>query len=61
MAFPLAEEEEAYESGVPVLEMIVKLEKQMLAAAKNLNFEKAAELRDMIKKKRAKDLNIIAG
>jgi excinuclease ABC subunit B len=61
MAFAIAEEEEAYESGVPVLEMIVKLEKQMLAAAKNLNFEKAAELRDRIKKKRAKDLNIIAG
>ena len=61
MEFALAEEEEAYESGVPVLEMIVKLEKQMLAAAKNLDFEKAAELRDRIKKMRAKDLKIIAG
>ena len=61
MEFALAEEEEAYESGVPVLEMIVKLEKQMLAAAKNLDFEKAAELRDRIKKMRAKDLKIIVG
>ena len=61
MAFALAEEEEAYESGVPVLQMIAKLEKQMLAAAKNLDFEKAAELRDRIKKMRAKDLHIIAG
>ena len=61
MEFAEAEEEEAYESGVPVLEMIVKLEKQMLAAAKNLDFEKAAELRDRIKKMRAKDLKIIAG
>jgi excinuclease ABC subunit B len=60
MAFALAEEEEAYESGVPVLQMIAKLEKQMLAAAKNLDFEKAAELRDRIKKMRAKDLQIIA-
>jgi len=61
MEFALTEEEEAHESGVPVLEMIVKLEKQMLAAAKNLDFEKAAELRDRIKKMRAKDLKIIAG
>ena len=38
MEFAEAEEEEAYESGVPVLEMIVKLEKQMLAAAKKSGF-----------------------
>lgn len=61
MAFAVAEEEEAYESGVPVLEMIAKLEKQMLAAAKDLDFEKAAELRDRVKRMRAKDLKIIAG
>jgi excinuclease ABC subunit B len=61
MAFAVAEEEETYESGVPVLELIAKLEKQMLAAAKNLDFEKAAELRDRLKKMRAKDLKIIAG
>jgi excinuclease ABC subunit B len=61
MAFAVAEEEEAYESGVPVLELIAKLEKQMLAAAKNLDFEKAAELRDRVKRMRANDLKIIAG
>lgn len=57
----VAEEEEAYETGVPVLKLIKKLEKQMLASAKNLEFEKAAGLRDRIKRLRANDLNIIAG
>ena len=57
----LSEEEEIYETGVSVIQLIVKLEKQMLGAAKNLEFEKAAGLRDRIKKLRAKDLNIIAG
>jgi excinuclease ABC subunit B len=61
MAFAVAEEEEAYESGVPVLELIAKLEKQMLAAAKDMEFEKAAELRDRVKRMRANDLKIIAG
>jgi excinuclease UvrABC helicase subunit UvrB len=32
----------------------------MHAAAKNLEFEKAAELRDMVKRIREKDLSIIA-
>ena len=59
MAFSVAQEE-VYESEVPVLELIAKLEKQMLTAAKNLEFEKAAELRDTIKKMRAKDLKIIS-
>ena len=31
---------------------IVRLEKEMLAAAKNLEFEKAAQLRDQLKKLR---------
>ncbi len=53
------EEEEAYESGKPVLELIVEMEKKMLSAAKDLNFEKAAELRDRIKRLREKDLEII--
>ena len=57
----LSEEEDIYETGVSVIQLIVKLEKQMLGAAKNLEFEKAAGLRDRIKKLRAKDLNIIAG
>ena len=53
------EEEETYESGKPVLELIAELEKKMLSAAKDLNFEKAAELRDRIKRLREKDLEII--
>ena len=55
------EEEEIYGSEVPVLKLINKLEKQMLSAAKNLEFEKAAKLRDRINKMRAKDLKIIIG
>lgn len=53
------EEEEVYESGKPVLELLVELEKKMLAAAKELDFEKAAEFRDRIKRLREKDLEII--
>ena len=60
-ATTLSEEEEIYETGVSVVQLIAKLEKQMLGAAKNLEFEKAAALRDRIKRLRAKDLNIIAG
>ncbi len=52
-------EEEAYESGKTVAQLIAQLEKQMLATAKNLEFEKAAELRDRIKRLREKDLEII--
>jgi excinuclease ABC subunit B len=54
-------EEETYEPGMPLLELIEKLEKQMLSAAKNLEFEKATKLRDQIKIIRTKDLKIIAG
>jgi len=39
--------------------LIKNLEKKMHAAAKNLEFEKAAELRDRIKRIREKDLSII--
>ena len=53
------EEEEFYESGKTVLELIVELEKKMLSAAKNLDFEIAAELRDRIKRLREKDLKVI--
>lgn len=53
------EEEETYESGKPVLELIAELEKKMLSAAKDLDFEKAAELRDRIKRLREKELKII--
>ena len=40
--------------------LIEKLEKEMYSAARNLEFEKAAELRDRIKKIREKDLMITA-
>ncbi|MCH2606112.1 MAG: excinuclease ABC subunit UvrB, partial [Nitrospinales bacterium] len=60
-AMEVVEEEETYESGMPLLELIEKLEKQMLSAAKNLEFEKATKLRDQIKLIRTKDLKIIAG
>ena len=40
--------------------LIKNLEKKMHAAAKNLEFEKAAELRDMVKRIREKDLSLIA-
>ena len=60
-AMEVLEEEEIYESGMPLVELIEKLEKQMLSAAKNLEFEKATKLRDQIKIIRTKDLKIIAG
>ena len=42
------------------LKLVEKLEKQMYSAARNLEFEKAAELRDRIKRIREKDLMITA-
>lgn len=56
----VAEEEEEYNAAKNPLKLIAKLEKQMHAAAKNLEFEKAAELRDKIKRLREKDLMISA-
>jgi len=53
------EEEEIYGSGKTILQLIAELEKQMLSAAKDLEFEKAAELRDRVKRLREKDLEII--
>ena len=58
-AMELIKEEETYESGKPVLELIAELEKKMLSAAKDMDFEKAAEFRDRIKRLREKDLKII--
>lgn len=58
-SFEVMEEEETYESGKPVLELIAELEKRMFSLAKDMKFEKAAELRDRIKHLREKDLNII--
>jgi excinuclease ABC subunit B len=54
------EEEEEYNSKGNVNQLVARLEKQMFAAAKNLEFEKAAELRDRIKRLREKDLMISA-
>ncbi|GJL77728.1 MAG: UvrABC system protein B [Nitrospinaceae bacterium] len=56
----VAEEEEEYNNTGNVHQLISRLEKQMFAAAKNLEFEKAAELRDRIKRLRDKDLMISA-
>ena len=58
-AFGVMEEEDAYESGKTIPQLIVELEKKMLSVAKDLEFEKAAELRDRIKRLREKDLKII--
>ena len=51
-------EENNYLSGKDAVRLIRNLEKQMHTAAKNLEFEKAAELRDRIKKIREKGLSI---
>ena len=56
----VAEEETEYNKAGNVHQLIARLEKQMFAAAKNLEFEKAAELRDRIKRIREKDLMISA-
>jgi excinuclease ABC subunit B len=52
----VAEEEEEYQGNLPKL--IANLETQMYAAARNLEFEKAAELRDRITKLKEKDLGV---
>ncbi|MCH7624032.1 MAG: excinuclease ABC subunit UvrB [Nitrospinae bacterium] len=54
------EEVEEYNASKNPHQLIARLEKQMFAAAKNLEFEKAAELRDRIKRLREKDLMISA-
>jgi excinuclease ABC subunit B len=58
-SFTVMEEEAEYESSKTIPQLIATLEKQMLSLAKNLEFEKAAELRDQIKRLRKKDLEII--
>ena len=52
-------EEDEHFSRKDAPKLIKNLEKKMHAAAKNLEFEKAAELRDRIKRIREKDLSII--
>ena len=57
----LVEEEEVeYNTKGNLPQLISRLEKQMYIAAKDLDFEKAAELRDRIKRLREKDLMISA-
>jgi excinuclease ABC subunit B len=53
------EEEEEYASPKDLAKFIKKLEKQMFTAARELEFEKAAKLRDRINHLREKDLEII--
>ena len=53
------EEEEEYLTEGNVIDLAVRLEKQMHAAAQKLEFERAAQLRDRIKRLREKDLGII--
>ena len=52
------EEEEEYASPKDLAKFIKKLEKQMFTAARELEFEKAAKLRDRINHLREKDLEI---
>ncbi len=53
------EEEEEYLTEGNVIDLAARLEKQMHAAAKDLEFERAAQLRDRINRLREKDLGII--
>jgi excinuclease ABC subunit B len=56
---PIAAEEEAeYLSTVDIPRLIEHLEKEMRAAAKKQEFERAAELRDRIKKLREKEMAV---
>jgi excinuclease ABC subunit B len=53
-----AEEEERYQSEEEIEKVIEKLEKEMKAAAKELEFERAAQLRDKIRTLRQKELEV---
>ncbi|MFQ5482173.1 MAG: UvrB/UvrC motif-containing protein, partial [Nitrospinaceae bacterium] len=55
------EEEEEYLAGGNIIALTQRLEKQMYAQAKNLEFEKAAALRDRIRKLKERDLGVIDG
>jgi excinuclease ABC subunit B len=54
----VAEAGEEYLAPKEIPKMIKKLRKEMLAAARELNFEKAAELRDRVKKLEAMELSL---
>ena len=53
-----AEEEERYQSEEEIENVIERLEKEMKAAAKELEFERAARLRDKIRTLRQKELEV---
>jgi excinuclease ABC subunit B len=53
-----AEEEEEYRSEGEIEKVIERLEKEMKAAAKELEFERAAQLRDKIRTLRQKELEV---
>lgn len=59
MAPVVQEEEEEYLTEGDILRQVLRLEKQMHDAAKALEFERAAQLRDRIKRLREKDLGLI--
>ena len=59
MAPVVQEEEEEYLTEGDIISLASKLEKQMHAAAKALEFERAAQLRDRVKRLREKDLGLI--
>ena len=56
-----AEEEEEYRAAKDIPKLVKSLRKEMLAAAKELDFEKAAELRDRIRKLEEADLHLKGG
>ena len=53
-----AEEQEEYFPPKELQKLVTKLRKEMLAAAKDLDFEKAAALRDRIRKMEARGLEL---
>ena len=53
-----AETADSYGKDEPVGDLIVRLEAEMKAAAKELAFERAAELRNQIRALRLKDLDL---
>ncbi|PIQ99426.1 MAG: excinuclease ABC subunit B [Nitrospinae bacterium CG11_big_fil_rev_8_21_14_0_20_45_15] len=57
-ALLVEEDEEEYLVGKNLISVIKRMEKEMLTAAKALEFEKAAELRDKIQKLKMRDLKI---
>jgi excinuclease ABC subunit B len=53
-----ADERDAFRSQAELDAFIVRLEKEMREAAANLEFERAASLRDRLKRLRNPDLNV---